>query len=425
MRSIGAGTTTLVSRASGAAGEPVEAVGAPSIATVSGSAHAARRLHLPLPGAERRSRSRTSPTCTCAKARRPAGARARPWARPGRRGAGFSGLGGARQGDLARRAVRGVRVVRERLPSPGRAARRPRARARPGDGIDHDRLAGRRAGRVCRSWGEDPTISGDGTKVAFLSREAVVPGVPAGTEQVYVRDLATGTTQLASELEGVAGNSALVPNPRSAATGAGSPSSRKPPTSAAPRTRCTRTTCQTGRHDARQPRDRRRRRAGRRLRATRPSIDADGTHVAFASRRHEPRPQPTKTTTSVGLRARPRHRDHDARERGPGGVPNNKDAFEPVVSGDGSRVAFMSFATNLDPADTTAEHRRLRARPHDGPHYARLPARFADVRSARASTSPKTAARSAWVTHGLAAARRHRQVRRPLRPRSRDAARRR
>ena len=54
--------------------------------------------------------------------------------------------------------------------------------------------------------GLDPSISADGTKVAFQSREAVVSGVPAGTEQIYVRDLTTGHTQLASELEGVAGN---------------------------------------------------------------------------------------------------------------------------------------------------------------------------------------------------------------------------
>ncbi len=48
-------------------------------------------------------------------------------------------------------------------------------------------------------WGYEPSISGDGRYVAFLSRASnLVPGTPAGVDQVYVRDRQLDVTVLVS-----------------------------------------------------------------------------------------------------------------------------------------------------------------------------------------------------------------------------------
>ena len=350
VRSIGAGTTTLVSRRDGPAGEPVQATGASSIATVDiGSSSPP----VAFSSIDSTLSTEIDPdfgnvyvrdaTTTSWRSRPPAGA---PW----QGGAGFSGLGSA-PGRVISRDGRFVAFV-----SFANAYRPPGTPV--GDLVllrDLSTGAITLASRADGAGGAavvglDPAISGDGTQVAFESEAEVVPGVPGGTEQVYVRDLSTGRTQLASELEGAAGNAsssrpALSADGRwvafeSTATNLGAPAG------------------QVYVHDLQ---------SGQTLLVSRasgtaglvanksaesPSIDAAGTHVTFE-------------TTATNLDPADKDAFQSIYERnlasatttlvsqGPGGVPNNEGAFNGVVSGDGSRVAFSSNATNLDPADTT------------------------------------------------------------------------
>lgn len=349
VRSIGGGTTTLISRTDGASGAPVQAMGAPSIATASAEA-------LPpvaFASIDSTLSNETDPdfgnvyvregTTTSWRSRPPAGT---PW----QGGAGFSGLGSA-PGRVISRDGRFVAFV-----SFANAYRPPGTPL--GDLVlvrDLSTGAITIASRADGAGGaavvgRNPAISGGGTKVAFESEAEVVAGVPGGTDQVYVRDLSTGRTQLASELEGAAGN-ASSSNPalstdgrwvafESTATNLGAPAG------------------QVYVHDLQ---------SGQTLLVSRasgtaglvanksaesPSIDADGTHVTFE-------------TTATNLDPADKDAFQSIYERnlasatttlvsqGPGGVPNNEGAFNGVLSGDGSRVAFASNATNLDPADTT------------------------------------------------------------------------
>ena len=90
-----------------------------------------------------------------------------------------------------------------------------------------------------------------------------------------------------------------------------------------------------------------------------PSLSADGTKVAFT---------PTAANLDPGdtdgrrhLREGPRHRrPHpglDLRHRGQG---QRAELRSRSLSADGTKVAFQSVATNLDPADTDSHRRRLR-----------------------------------------------------------------
>lgn len=60
------------------------------------------------------------------------------------------------------------------------------------------------AGAGADEGGSSPFVSGDGSRVAFISAAANL-GVPGGTEHAWVRDLVAGTTVLASRADGPAG----------------------------------------------------------------------------------------------------------------------------------------------------------------------------------------------------------------------------
>jgi Tol biopolymer transport system component len=350
VRTIGAGTTALVSRASGPSGEPVETEGASSIATVSASAQppvaftSAAALSDEVDPNFSNVYVREGAT-TSWRSRPPAGS---PW----QAGAGVAGLGES-PGRVISRDGRFVVFV-----SSANAYRPPGA---PAGELAYVRdlvtgsitLASRADGpNGAAVVGSDPTISGDGTKVAFESVEAVVPGVPAGIEQLYVRDLASGRTLLASELEGTPGNgasheAAISADGRwvafeSSASNLGGPH------------------FQVYAHDLETGQTVLVSRAGgsegeaANESSFAPSIDADGTHVTFAS--GATNLDPTDKDRFISIYERDLAKATTTIVSvGPGGVPNNEDAFASVVSGDGSRVAFASFATNLDPVDTSPE----------------------------------------------------------------------
>ncbi len=149
-------------------------------------------------------------------------------------------------------------------------------------------------GAALESGAYEATISADGNRVAFATEDAIDPADGGADNDIYVRDVAAGTTTLASRADGPGG----APGDRGAANG---------------------------------------------------RIAPDGGHVAFVStatnfgplngRAHVYLRDLTAGTTALVDRA-----DGD-------GAPGNADASDPSVSADGSRVAFRTNANNLDPAD--------------------------------------------------------------------------
>jgi Tol biopolymer transport system component len=141
----------------------------------------------------------------------------------------------------------------------------------------------------------EPSISADGMRVAFASQGRLDPADTDDAAAIYVRDLAAGTTTLASRADGAAGAPA----------------------------------------DAS---------------AWQPGISADGRHVTFTT---------TAANLGAGdgnyhvyLRdlAGGRTQSID-RATGPAGVVGNDDAELASPSGDGRLVVFTTRANNLDPAD--------------------------------------------------------------------------
>lgn len=140
-----------------------------------------------------------------------------------------------------------------------------------------------------------PSISADGTRIAFISDVQIDPAHPPRTSQAYVRDLAAATTTLASRAEGAGGAAA---------------------------------------DDD----------------VSEPAISSDGTHVAFTT---------SATNLGVsGAVQHVYVRDLTNggtllvdRGGGPAGVPGNDSAELPSLSADGRWVAFGSQADNLVEAD--------------------------------------------------------------------------
>ena len=201
------------------------------------------------------------------------------------------------------------------------------------------------------------SISGDGRFVTFASRASNLdPEDRRRCPDVFVRDLQAATTTLVSRAD------RRLPAPRRTTRSIGSP--RSPAdgryvtfTSAAiePRSRRRRRDLgrvrarPAGRHDdARQPRRRRRRRQGqRRLRWSRRSRRRALRRVRVGG--VEPRPGDGDDRGRV--RARSCRRDDDARQprdRRPGDKATAT-RTAPDISGDGRYVAFTSAASNLDP----------------------------------------------------------------------------
>ena len=138
----------------------------------------------------------------------------------------------------------------------------------------------------------DPAISGDGAKVAFVTRFAGDPMDGNGDTDVYLRDLGAGTTALVSR-KGAAGPSGN--------DGSGSP-----------------------------------------------AIDADGDHVAFATSADD-----FSALLDANLSPDIWVRDVGAGQVSPvsvnvaGNATGNDSSLAPAISADGNRVAFSSSASNL------------------------------------------------------------------------------
>jgi Tol biopolymer transport system component len=149
----------------------------------------------------------------------------------------------------------------------------------------------------------DPSISADGRFVAFVSRAGNLdPAAPGPRQQVFVRDLKTGKTTLASRASGASG---AVGNYASAE----------------------------------------------------PSISADGRYVAFRSGATNLNPE---APTSGNVFVRDLATDTTilvSRASAPGNAPADDYSSAPSISADGRHVAFESSATNLssEDVDTSSE----------------------------------------------------------------------
>lgn len=143
----------------------------------------------------------------------------------------------------------------------------------------------------------EPSISGDGNRVAFVAWNSLVPADTNDKGDVYVRDIATNKTFLASRADGAEG--------------------------------------QVGDQTSRLP-----------------SLDNDGSVVAF---------QTDATNLGYGggntkLFTRDLESNQTeiiSRADGIGGVTANGTADSATISADGSRVVFSSYATNLSPDDVS------------------------------------------------------------------------
>jgi Tol biopolymer transport system component len=142
-----------------------------------------------------------------------------------------------------------------------------------------------------------PVISGNGCRVSFSSSSRFHPDDPDTLRDIYVRDLAAGTTLLASRATGASG-----------AKGTGGLSGDS-------------------------------------------SISHDGTLVAFVSEASGLAPG-TNTYRNIYLRDLAADTTSlISRASGAAGAGANDICHHPVVSGDGHFVLFASDATNLDPED--------------------------------------------------------------------------
>lgn len=211
--------------------------------------------------------------------------------------------------------------------------------------------------------GGDPDINGDGTKVVFSTAAAVDPLKDGNNKaDIYLRDLSAGTTTLVSRRDGqdtVAGG-------ESSTHGAISADG----TTVAFQSESTDLDLTVPDGNAKGDVFVRRLAAGQtRLVSVRnsvaqtgndtsyaPAIDATGTRVAFVSRASDLAPFDINGTVADVF-----VRDTVAgtttlvsRSTGAAGVSGNSGAGRPAISADGARVAFESLAGNLVPGDTNS-----------------------------------------------------------------------
>ena len=143
-----------------------------------------------------------------------------------------------------------------------------------------------------------PSMSADGNIVAFETASALVPGDGNGRSDVYVRDVAAGTTRLVSRASGPAG---AVGNDHSGG----------------------------------------------------PVVSGDGVRVAFESEAMNLGDGDADPTVDVHLRdLLTTATTLVSRADGPGGAKGNSSSGDPSIDADGSVVAFESGATNLADGDT-------------------------------------------------------------------------
>jgi Tol biopolymer transport system component len=149
-------------------------------------------------------------------------------------------------------------------------------------------------GEPADTYSRDPSISSDGTAVAFTTSAALDPADVNETSDVYVRYLDSDVTALVSRADGADG-----------AVGDGVSES--------------------------------------------PSISGDGNLVAFESASTNLGDGDTTATDDVHVRdVAGGHTILASRQTGSNGAIGNAPSTEPALSADGTRVAFRSVATNLD-----------------------------------------------------------------------------
>ncbi len=166
------------------------------------------------------------------------------------------------------------------------------------------RASGRR-GRLANSETGPPSISASGRYVAFASKATNLSRTDRhGVEDVFVRDLKTNRTRLASRARG-----------RRGAAGNGDSSN--------------------------------------------PSISANGRYVAFESYASNLGPSDNAAVPDVFVRDMRSGRVFLASRGSAGGPPANAPSANPSISAGGRFVAFDSRGNNLVPADTTARDQRL------------------------------------------------------------------
>ena len=202
----------------------------------------------------------------------------------------------------------------------------------------------------------EPSISGDGSRVAFHAEDPYHPDDANSTSDIYVRDLNSDTTLLASRPNGnnnLTGSDqsyfpALSDDGSSVAFESDADNLTGPslPQQVVVRNIDLNTTTVASRADG----------AAGALGtndARRPSISSDGSVVAFHSDSTNLDPDDPTTNSSIFVR------DLDAAEttlasRASDETPAVGDASNAAISGDGTYVAFRSAANNLDPASSDA-----------------------------------------------------------------------
>jgi Tol biopolymer transport system component len=199
--------------------------------------------------------------------------------------------------------------------------------------------------------GGEPALSGDGTKAAFSSQSHTLD--PADTDviyDVYAKDLATGDVTLVSTSDaGVKGNSySRNPSPSLDGSRIAFASSATNLDPLAPNGGVFVKDLVTGDITLASSSD-----AGVAGSGGGASLSADGTKVAFASSATNLDPADTDAIADVYVKDLVTG-DITLVSTSDAGVKGNDNSagFGPELSGDGTKVAFSSRATNLDPADT-------------------------------------------------------------------------
>lgn len=193
-----------------------------------------------------------------------------------------------------------------------------------------------------------PSISGDGTKVAFVSRaNNLVEEHDEDLASIYVRDLTAGTTTIVSVTDGGAEADDGSDAPAISANGrrvafvsradnlSDSDDDRFPNVFVRDLAAGTTTLVSTGADGAS---------------LTPVSISRDGDRVAFAASAPGLSTEDDDGAVNVYVRDLPGARTVLA-SRATGGTPADGSSTKPAISGDGARVAFRSMADNLSAAD--------------------------------------------------------------------------
>jgi uncharacterized repeat protein (TIGR01451 family) len=202
---------------------------------------------------------------------------------------------------------------------------------------------------------ERPSLSAEGTRVAFSSSATNLdPADTDSTQDVYVKDLTTGDVVLASTSDtGTKGNN-FSSGPSLSADGTKvafpSQATNLDPTDTDTLFDVYMKDLTTGNIVLASTSD-----AGTKGDNSTfgPSVSADGTKVALYSFATNLDPADTDSTQDVYVKDLTTG-DISLASTSDTGTKGNGSSFEPSLSADGTGVAFHSFATNLDPADTNS-----------------------------------------------------------------------